>query len=72
MSAMVCALFWQHVAEIDYENEHIRTTRGATHGTVTHLNNIGLLGPNLLAAHSVWLDESEVHEYLLTDLLIHT
>ena len=36
-------------------------TRGCIHGTVTHLASLGLLGPNLLAAHSVWISEEEVH-----------
>eukprot|EP00271_Cylindrocystis_brebissonii_P014635 TRINITY_DN36068_c0_g1_i1.p1 TRINITY_DN36068_c0_g1~~TRINITY_DN36068_c0_g1_i1.p1 ORF type:complete len:492 (+),score=65.94 TRINITY_DN36068_c0_g1_i1:216-1691(+) len=52
-----------HVAEIPFENEHVAATRGLPPGgggTVTHLNNIGVLGANLLAAHSVWISEPEV------------
>lgn len=57
----------QHVAEIPFENEWVVKTRGVDHGTVTHLNNIGLLSQNLLAAHSVWVNPSEV--VILTSLL---
>ncbi|KAL3696224.1 hypothetical protein R1sor_010300 [Riccia sorocarpa] len=49
-----------HVAEIPYENEFVTQSRGVEHGTVTYLNKIGLLGQNLLAAHSVWVSPSEV------------
>jgi len=51
---------WQHVAEIPFENEWVTKTRGVDHGTVTHLENIGVLGENLLAAHSVWVSPNEV------------
>lgn len=49
-----------HVAEIPYENSIVSETRSVRHGTVTFLNKIGLLGDNLLAAHSVWVDQTEV------------
>lgn len=49
-----------HVAEIPFENLHVVETRGVEHGTVTHLEAIGVLGPNLLAAHSVWINDHEV------------
>ncbi|CAM6087851.1 unnamed protein product [Calypogeia fissa] len=49
-----------HVAEIPFENEWVSQTRSVEHGTVTYLNQIGLLDKNLLAAHSVWVNESEV------------
>lgn len=49
-----------HVAEIPFENEWVTKTREADHGTVTHLENIGVLGENLLAAHSVWVSPKEV------------
>ena len=47
-----------HVAEIQEENGYAIDTRGAS--TVRHLHNLGALGPNLLAAHAVWLDEEEI------------
>eukprot|EP00897_Mesotaenium_endlicherianum_P004226 jgi/Mesen1/3831/ME000207S02844 len=49
-----------HVAEIPYENAHVVSTRGIRHGTVSHLHNLGMLSPALLAAHSVWVDQAEV------------
>jgi len=47
-----------HVAEIPEENEHCRATRGTT--TVRHLDRLGVLGPDLLAVHAVWLDDEEI------------
>ncbi|KAK8969908.1 hypothetical protein KSP40_PGU006158 [Platanthera guangdongensis] len=35
-------------------------TRKVDNGTVSYLEKIGLLGSNLLAAHSVWVNEDEV------------
>lgn len=50
----------QHVAEIPFENQLVVNTREVDHGTVTYLEKIGLLQNNLLAAHSVWVNDSEV------------
>jgi 5-methylthioadenosine/S-adenosylhomocysteine deaminase len=47
-----------HVAEIKDEIEFSKETRGAP--TVTHLDNLGVLSPGFLAAHSVWLTDEEV------------
>lgn len=47
-----------HIAEIREENDYVRETRGAS--TVQHLNNLGLLAPNLLAAHCVWMTDEEI------------
>jgi 5-methylthioadenosine/S-adenosylhomocysteine deaminase len=52
-----------HVAEIPEENEHVQWTRGTT--TVRHLEALGVLGPQLLAVHAVWLDDEEIE--LLAD-----
>ncbi|XP_057949659.1 uncharacterized protein LOC131144804 isoform X2 [Malania oleifera] len=49
-----------HVAEIPYENEVVIDTRKVDHGTVTYLESIGLLQSNLLAAHSVWINNTEI------------
>jgi len=49
-----------HVAEIPYENEYVVSTRAVNHGTVTYLDKIGFLGENLLAAHSVWINDKEI------------
>ena len=48
------------MAEIAYENQHVMSTRDINHGTVTYLEKIGVLGSNLLAAHSVWVTDTEV------------
>ena len=47
-----------HVAEIEDEIEFSKETRGAS--TVTHLDDLGVLSPRFLAAHSVWLTDDEV------------
>jgi 5-methylthioadenosine/S-adenosylhomocysteine deaminase len=47
-----------HIAEIPAENEHARSTRGAT--TVRHLARLGALGPWFLGAHAVWIDDEEI------------
>jgi 5-methylthioadenosine/S-adenosylhomocysteine deaminase len=47
-----------HVAEIPAENDHVRATRGTS--TVRHLDALGALGPHLLGAHCVWIDDHEV------------
>ncbi|KAL6011708.1 hypothetical protein ACLOJK_002172 [Asimina triloba] len=49
-----------HVAEIAYENQYVIKTREASHGTVSYLEEIGLLQRNLLAAHSVWVNDAEI------------
>ncbi|CAI9093139.1 OLC1v1028560C1 [Oldenlandia corymbosa var. corymbosa] len=50
-----------HVAEIASENQHVASTRAVDHGTVAYLEKIKFLEDNLLAAHSVWVNEGEVH-----------
>jgi len=47
-----------HVAEVKEEVEYALKERGAT--TVRHLNDLGVLDHNLLAVHSVWLDDEEI------------
>ncbi|KAH7570536.1 hypothetical protein JRO89_XS05G0129000 [Xanthoceras sorbifolium] len=49
-----------HVAEIPYENELVMNTREVDHGTVTYLEKIGFLRNNLLSAHAVWINDSEI------------
>ncbi|KAH6770347.1 ATP synthase D chain [Perilla frutescens var. hirtella] len=52
--------FSQHVAEILYENQLVVERKGVGHGTVTYLDKIKLLQLNLLAAHTVWVNEHEL------------
>ncbi len=47
-----------HIAEAKAEVDYAKETRGAT--TVTHLNNLGFLDKNIIAAHAVWLSNEEV------------
>jgi cytosine/adenosine deaminase-related metal-dependent hydrolase len=56
-------IFLQHIAEIPYENQLIMRTKEIDHGTVTYLEKIDFLRSNLLAAHSVWLNEPEVSKH---------
>ncbi|KAL3511476.1 hypothetical protein ACH5RR_030877 [Cinchona calisaya] len=49
-----------HVAEIPYENQHVANTRGVDQGTVAYLEKIEFLDDNLLAAHTVWVNQDEV------------
>ena len=47
-----------HVAEAGFEIEKSRHEHGLT--TVQYLARIGLLGPNVLGAHCIWLDQADV------------
>jgi len=47
-----------HVAEAPFEIEKSRHDHGLT--TVQYLARIGLLGPNVLGAHCIWLDQADV------------
>ncbi|RDX87423.1 dadD, partial [Mucuna pruriens] len=49
-----------HVAEIPYENQLVMDVHKIDHGTVTYLDKIDFLQNNLLAAHSVWIDNKEI------------
>ena len=44
-------------SEVDYVKERLGVQ------TVTHLRDLGFLGPNLLAAHTVWLTHEEVEMF---------
>ncbi|KAH9774133.1 UDP-glucose 6-dehydrogenase 3 [Citrus sinensis] len=50
----------QHVAEIPYENQVVMDTRKVDHGTVTFLDKIEFLQNNLLSAHTVWVNHTEI------------
>ncbi len=47
-----------HLSETQEEVENCRKAHGKS--PVGYLKDIGFLGSNLIAAHSVWLDESEI------------
>src|SRR3984957_11031159 len=47
-----------HVAEAPFEIEKSRHEHGLT--TVQYLARIGLLGPNVLGAHCIWLDQADI------------
>jgi 5-methylthioadenosine/S-adenosylhomocysteine deaminase len=57
-----------HVAEVREEVEFARETRGAP--TVTHLNRLGVLGPNLLAVHCVWMTDEEIEMFADHDVKV--
>jgi 5-methylthioadenosine/S-adenosylhomocysteine deaminase len=47
-----------HMAEAPFEIEKSRQEHGLS--TVQYLARIGLLGPNVLGAHCIWLDQADV------------
>jgi 5-methylthioadenosine/S-adenosylhomocysteine deaminase len=47
-----------HMAEAPFEVEQSRHEHGLT--TVQYLARIGLLGPNVLGAHCIWLDQADI------------
>lgn len=57
-----------HIAEAKSEVEYAKATRGCT--TVTHLNNLGFLDKNIIAAHSVWLSNEEVEMFRKHDVKV--
>ncbi|WP_054648797.1 amidohydrolase [Salidesulfovibrio brasiliensis] len=57
-----------HVAEVREEIDYTKTQRGAP--TVEHLNRLGVLGPNLLAVHTVWITPREMDLFRLHDVKV--
>jgi 5-methylthioadenosine/S-adenosylhomocysteine deaminase len=51
-------LFQIHAAETRWENEHLRTTRGAS--PVRLLEHAGVLDERTLLAHCVWVDADDI------------
>jgi 5-methylthioadenosine/S-adenosylhomocysteine deaminase len=47
-----------HVAEAPFESQLSRSKYGLS--PVAYLDSIGLLGPDVIAAHTVWLDEEDI------------
>ena len=57
-----------HIAEIADEIDFAKTRKGF--GTVEHLNELGVLGPNLLAVHTVWLNNRELDLFRLNNVKV--
>lgn len=57
-----------HVAEAKSEVDFAMEKYGVK--TVTHLDRLGLLDRNLLAVHSVWLDNDEIDLFKLRDVKV--
>lgn len=53
-----------HIAETEYEWNNIRDKFGAT--PTGHLHNLGLLGPDVQGAHSIWLSDEDIELYRQT------
>jgi 5-methylthioadenosine/S-adenosylhomocysteine deaminase len=47
-----------HVAEAPFESELSRTKYGAS--PVGYLDSIGVLGPDVIAAHTIWVDATDI------------
>ena len=57
-----------HIAEIAAENDYVKSNKGDS--TVEHLYKLGVLGPNLLAVHTVWLTDREIDLFRLYDVKV--
>lgn len=57
-----------HVAEVKEEIDYATANRGAP--TVEHLNRLGVLGPNLLAVHTVWITPREMDLFRLNGVKV--
>jgi 5-methylthioadenosine/S-adenosylhomocysteine deaminase len=55
-----------HVSETKRENDEIRAKYGAS--PVAFLDRIGFLGPDVLAAHCVWLDAADIATLVQRDV----
>lgn len=47
-----------HMSEAPFENEQSRKEHGVS--TVQYLQRIGLLGPDVLGAHCIWVDQADI------------
>ncbi len=50
-----------HIAETKYEWDNIHNLFGTT--PTGHLHNLGLLGPDVQGAHSIWLSDEDIELY---------
>jgi 5-methylthioadenosine/S-adenosylhomocysteine deaminase len=53
-----------HIAETKYEWDNIQNLFGAT--PTRHLHNLGLLGPDVLGAHCIWLSDEDIELFRQT------
>lgn len=53
-----------HIAETEYEWHNVKSLFGAT--PTRHLHNLGLLGPDVLGAHCIWLSEEDIELFAKT------
>lgn len=53
-----------HIAETQYEWDNIQKLFGAT--PTRHLQNLGLLGPDVLGAHCIWLSDEDIELFART------
>ncbi len=53
-----------HIAESEYEWHNIQNLFGAT--PTEHLHNLGLLGPDVLGAHCIWLSDDDIELFRRT------
>jgi 5-methylthioadenosine/S-adenosylhomocysteine deaminase len=53
-----------HIAETEYEWENMAASFGAT--PTQHLHNLGLLGPDVLGAHCIWLSDEDIELFART------
>jgi 5-methylthioadenosine/S-adenosylhomocysteine deaminase len=53
-----------HIAETKYEWDNIHNLFGTT--PTGHLHNLGLLGPDVQGAHSIWLSDEDIELYRRT------
>jgi 5-methylthioadenosine/S-adenosylhomocysteine deaminase len=53
-----------HIAESEYEWNNIQDKFGLT--PTGHLHNLGLLGPDVQGAHSIWLSDEDIELYRQT------
>ena len=53
-----------HIAETEYEWHNIKSLFGAT--PTQHLHNLGLMGPDVLGAHCIWLSDEDIEIFAKT------
>jgi 5-methylthioadenosine/S-adenosylhomocysteine deaminase len=53
-----------HIAETEYEWHNMEKLFGAT--PTQHLHNLGLLGPDVLGAHCIWLSDEDIELFART------